>query len=150
MPTATGHKAPLRLPRVACLPLVAMLLLAGIPLGIIAFTDVEPRERPIFPFDATIMNANKDTTIETIAFIIPGFVFSCIVLAVTEFSLMHPQLPRQQQIDNYVQALVHLLVGFLAHICIQQLSSVLVRILRVTSMPCVLLWQKHISNDDDS
>ena len=108
------------------------------------------RERRIFPFDATIMNANKDTTIETIAFIIPGFVFSCIVLAVTEFSLMHPQLPRQQQIDNYVQALVHLLVGFLAHICIQQLSSVLVRILRVTSMPCVLLWQKHISNDDDS
>ena len=63
---------------------------------------------------------------------------------------MHPQLPRQQRIDNYVQALVHLLVGFRAHICIQQLSSVLERILRFTAMPCVLLYPRHISNVHDA
>eukprot|EP00892_Ulva_mutabilis_P012617 jgi/Ulvmu1/9728/UM055_0068.1 len=125
MPADSGQKMPLRLPRAACLPLLAMLLLAGIPLGIIAFTEVEPRKRPIFPFDATVMDPNTKSAISAIDFLLPGFFFSFIMLAVTEFFLMHPQLPRQLQIDNYTQALVHMLAGFLAHICIQQLSSVL-------------------------
>lgn len=133
MPSERGHKTPLRLPRVACFPLLAMLLLAGIPLGIVAFTDVEPRQRPIFPFDASIMNPNSKTTISAIDFLIPGFIFACVMLAVTEFLVMHPQLPRQLQVDNYTQALVYLFTGFLAHICIQQLSSVLVR-----PCPCTL------------
>lgn len=125
MPAEPGPKAPLRLPRAACLPLLAVLILAGIPLGIVAFGDVEPRQRPIFPFDATVMHPINKTTVETIDFLIPGFVFAFILLAVTEFYIMHPQLPRQLQIDNYTQSLVYLLAGFLAHISIQQLSSVL-------------------------
>lgn len=127
MPAEPGPKTPLRLPRAACFPLLFVLLLAGIPLGIVAFTEVEPRERDIFPFDATIMNPNNKTTIPAIAFLLPGFVFSFILLAFTEFYVMRPQLDRQLRIDNYAQAVVYLLTGFLAHICVQQLSSVLVR-----------------------
>lgn len=127
MRTDTGHKTPLRLPRVSCFPLLGIFLLTGIPLAILTFTEVEPAVRPIFPFDESLLNANKTSTVATIAFLVPGFVFSFIVLAVTEFILMHPQLPRQLQIDNYTQALVHLITGFLAHICIQQVSTVLVR-----------------------
>lgn len=127
MPAENGPKSRLRLPRAAYFPLLGALLLAGIPLGIVAFTDVEPRERPIFPFDATISNPNNKTTISAIDFLCPGFVFALILLAVTEFFFMHPQLSRQHQIDNYAQSVVYLLTGFLAHICIQQLSSVLVR-----------------------
>ena len=134
MDAKATKKKSLRLPRMACLPLAAMLLLAGIPLGIVAFTDVEPAVRQIFPFDATVMQPIKDSTVETIEFIIPGFFFSLIVLAATEFYLMHPQLPRQLQLDNFVQALVHLFVGFVAHICVQQVSAVWVR-----SLACALL-----------
>ena len=104
-----------------------VLLVAGIPLGIVAFGGVEPSQRPIFPFDATVMHPNNRSTIDAIEFLVPGFIFSFILLAVTEFYIMHPQLPRQLQIDNYTQSVVYLLTGFLAHICIQQLSSVLVR-----------------------
>lgn len=127
MPAEPGPKAPLRLPRAAWFPLLFVLVLAGIPLGIVAFGDVEPRKRDIFPFDATIMNPNSKSAISAIDFLLPGFFFSFIMLAVTEFYVMHPQLPRQLQIDNYTQAVVYLLAGFLAHICVQQLSSVLVR-----------------------